>query len=578
MSSAAAQRTTPVVADWRRRYQIVRPLGSGGSATVYEAIDHELGRRVALKVTDERRGLSARVAREVETVAALTHHGIVRLYDVFADGEHSFIVYELVEGDTLDTAVGVLPDDDVVEVGAQILEAVSHAHAQGVVHRDIKPQNVMLTRQGRVKVMDFGIARLTGTDTLTAEGDMLGTIAYMSPEQAGGRRVGPASDVYSAAVVMYELLSGEHPTPGRTPGERLGNTAAGNTVPLELRRPDLPSELLQAVAAALSPVPARRPSAADLADRLRSVLATGELRRHRVLSAADLSRAQALGERVVGAGLAGASLWSLTGDLPAYPPSWRLPLMAVATAVWAVVPSGGLAFLLGALAFPLFNVSLSVGALYLPAAVVTLFLARSRPVSVLWPALALLLTPLYATFLAPAAAGVLGRVRGPLTAAWAAVGTSFYLTLTGADGSPFTFFQAPGDAAGSIAGADGFFSTAAAVVSVLLSPAALLQAVVWAALAVALPHVVGAARLERRLWAWSLTFGGLFAACALLPAALLGAAVTTHGLLLNLAVVAVVTLGVALPGLGSLDVGGAGGHETGGAGDDDGVQEDREEA
>lgn len=574
MPSAAAQGRTSVAADWRRRYQVLGPIGSGGTATVYEAVDHELGRHVALKVTDERRGLSARVAREVDAAAALTHHGIVRLFDVFTDGDRSFIVYELVEGDTLDTLIGELPDDDAVEVVAQILEALAHAHAQGVVHRDIKPQNVMLTRQGRVKVMDFGIARLTGSDTLTVEGDMLGTIAYMSPEQAAGKRVGPASDVYSTAVVLYELLSGENPSPGRTTGERLANIAAGQTVPLGHRRPDLPPVLLSAVAAALSPVAARRPTAVELADLLRGVLASGDLRhRRRSLPSADLSRAQALGERIVGAGLAGVTLWTLMGQLPAYPPSWRLPLIAMAVAVWAVAPSGGLAFLLGALAFPLFNVSLSVGAVYLPAAVALLLLARSRPVCAVWPVLALLLMPLYATFLAPAAAAMLGRVRGPVTAAWAGLGGAFYLSLTGVSGSPFTLFRPAGDAAAAIAGADGFFATFAAAMGLFVSPQGLLQAAIWAALAAAMPRVVGAARLERRLWAWSLTFAVLFTACAVLPALLLDRAVGTQQLLLNLAVAAVVTLGVTLPGVRGACILGGNGSRACGAGDDDGVQE-----
>lgn len=573
MSNAAAHRQTPMVAEWQRRYQVVRVLGRGGFATVYEAVDHECGRPVALKVIDERRGLSARVAREVEAAAALAHHGIVRLYDVFTDGDRSFIVYELVEGDPLDTLVGELPDDDAVELAAQILEALAHAHAQGVVHRDIKPQNVMLTRAGRVKVMDFGIARLAGTETLTAEGDMLGTIAYMSPEQAAGRRVGPASDVYSTAVVLYELLSGEHPAPGDTPGERLGNIAAGRAVPLEARRPDLPTGLLEAVASALSPVPADRPAAAGLADGLRRVLATGTLRHRRRLPAADLTRAQALAERVLGAGLAGTALWTISGLLPAYPPSWRLPLVAMAVAVWAVVPSGGLAFLLGALAFPLFNVSLSVGAVYLPAAIVTLLLARCRPVSAVWPVLALVLMPLHAVFLAPAAAAVLGRVRGPITAAWAGAGTAFCLSLSGVAGSPFTFFRPAGDVGAGIAAADGYFSTLTAVAGLLATPQSLLQAGAWAALAAALPYVACGVRLERRLWAWSLTFAALFAACTLLPAALLGRGVPTHVLLLNLLVAAVVTLGVTLSGVRGMGARGASGREAGGAGDDHGVQE-----
>ncbi len=572
MSTAAAYRRTPVVADWQRRYEVLGTLGSGGFATVYEAFDHHLERPVALKVIRERRGLSGRVAREVEAAAALAHPGIVRVFDFFTDGDQSFIVCELVEGRQLDELIGVLDDGGAVDVAAQILEALSHAHAQGVVHRDVKPHNVMVTADGRVKVMDFGIARMSGADTLTAEGDMLGTIAYMSPEQAAGRRAGPASDVYSAAVVLYELLSGENPAPGRTPGERLGNIAAGRLVPLEELRPDLPPALLDALDAALAPVPPQRPPAADLAQELRAVLAGGELRRHRALPASELARAGSLTERIIGSGLAAVTMWTLAGLLPAYPGTWRLPLAVMALAVWAVTPSGGLAFLLAALAFPMLNVSAYVGAVYLVAALATLLLARRRPITAVWPALALVLMPVYGAFLAPAAAAVLGRVRGPLTAAWAGIGVSFYLTLTGAVGSPFTVFAPGGHAAARIAAADGVFATLARIAATLFSPQAIVQACIWAALAAALPCVVFPQRLERRLWAWSFTFAGLFAASALLPA-MLGRAATAGELLLNLLVAAVVTLGVALPGLRGVAAKGAHGHPAYDAGDDDGVQE-----
>jgi eukaryotic-like serine/threonine-protein kinase len=572
MATAAAYRRTPVVADWRRRYEVVGTLGSGGFATVYRAYDRHLERDVALKVIGERGGLSGRVTREVEAAAALAHPGIVRVFDVFTDGDHSFIVYELVEGRQLDGLIGTLDDAGAVEVVVQILEALSHAHAQGVVHRDVKPHNVMLTGEGQVKVMDFGIARLAGADTLTAEGDMVGTIAYMSPEQAAGRRVGPASDVYSAAVVLYELLSGENPAPGSTPGERLGNIAAGRLLPLADLRPDLPSSLLDIVAQALAPVAAQRPPADLMAQELRLVLAGGDLRRHRALPAHEMVRAGSLAERIVGAGLAAVATWTVLDLLPAYPGSWLLPLTLIALTVWAVTPSGGLAFLLAALVFPLFNVSVYVGAVYLAAAVVTLLLARRRPLTALWPVLALVLIPVYGTFLAPAAAAVLGRRRGPLTAAWAGLGTAFFLTLTGVGGSPFTFFRPAGDAAAAIAGADGFAGAFAGIGTLLFAPQGLLQAAVWAALAAALPYVVGAHRLERRMWGWSLTFAALFAACALLPA-LLDRPVTGSELLLNLVVAAVVILSVTLPGLRGAAAHGSGARPADEAGDDRGVQE-----
>ena len=205
----------------------MRELGRGGFAEVFEAYDRQLSRPVALKVIDERRGLSARVLREVQAAAALSHPNVVALYDYFADGERSYLVWELVRGEPLSTLRDELDDAEAVGVMAQALAAIAHAHGQGVVHRDVKPQNIMLDEHGCAKVMDFGIARLNDTDTLTAEGDMLGTVAYMSPEQAAGRRVGPATDVYSAAVVLFELLTGVSPVRGATTAETLSNIVSG---------------------------------------------------------------------------------------------------------------------------------------------------------------------------------------------------------------------------------------------------------------------------------------------------------------------------------------------------------------
>ncbi len=548
MATATARHRTPQFIDWRSRYDVLDTIGSGGSATVYEAFDRELSRPVALKVIEERRGLTARVAREVQAAAALGHPGIVQVYDFFTDGQLSFIVCELVDGQPLDRLVGELDDSDAVEAAAQLLEALAHAHAQGIVHRDVKPQNVMLTESGRIKVMDFGIARLAGVETLTAEGDMLGTVAYMSPEQAGGKRVGPATDVYSAAVVLFELLSGENPTPGDTPGERLSNIVAGRLLQLRQLRPDLPEALLDAVSAALSLQPARRPSAADMAQMLREVLAGGQLGRRRGATG-PLSRRQALVERLGGTALAALTMWMLLGWLPAYPASWRVPLVILAAAVWAVTPSGGLAFLAGTLVFPFFNVSLVVGAVYLLAAIASLLLARHRPLTALWPVLAVALIPLHAVFLVPLAAAAFGRVRGPLAAVWAGLGASFVLTLGGVVASPFTLFAPSTDAAARIISADGFVGALTAVATELFAPQGLLQAAVWAAVAGTTTLMCTAADRLRRLWVWSFTFAGLFCAYAFLPPLVLGRGVVLRELLLTTAVVAVVALLVVLPGL-----------------------------
>ncbi len=292
--------STPLYVDWAQRYEILHKVGAGGFAEVYEAYDRKLERPVALKVIADRPGMSGRVVREVEAAASLAHPGIVALYDFFGDGERSFLVWEFVEGQPLAAVQGELGDADAVMVGEQLAEALAYAHSQGVIHRDIKPQNVMIGDEGRAKLMDFGIARLMDAQTLTSEGDVLGTVAYMSPEQASSRRIGPASDVYSLGIVLYELLAGFNPVRGHTPAETMANVVAGRIEPLEEVRPDLPRGVTDAVDAATETEAGERPSAAAVAAELHAALDSGRLghgrlRAWRVLR--PLQRFAVLGER-----------------------------------------------------------------------------------------------------------------------------------------------------------------------------------------------------------------------------------------------------------------------------------------
>jgi eukaryotic-like serine/threonine-protein kinase len=258
------------------RFLIERRIGSGGFGTVYEAWDGRLERSVAVKAIESGRDRSsARVLREAQAAARLNHPGIVTLYEMGEEDGNALLVTELVDGTTLAelNRDGALGDREVGEIGADLCEALAHAHSRSVVHRDIKPQNVLVTEDGepRAKLMDFGVARLTDAAALTAPGDVVGTLAYMSPEQAEGQAAGPEADVYSLALMLYECWSGEHPTRRATPA---ATARAIGDRPRALRRlrPDLPRELCETIDACLQTRPGRRPSLEELGNAIEDSL------------------------------------------------------------------------------------------------------------------------------------------------------------------------------------------------------------------------------------------------------------------------------------------------------------------
>ncbi len=245
------------------RFLIERRLGSGGFGTVYEAWDGRLERNVAVKAIESRGESRRRVMREAQAAARLNHPGIVTLYEMGEEDGNALLVTELVDGETLAelSAGGALSDREIGEIGADLCEALDHAHARGVVHRDVKPQNVLVVDgdgEPRAKLMDFGVARLADAAALTAPGDVVGTLAYMSPEQAEGRAAGPEADVYSLALTLYECWSGENPNRRATPAAT-ARAIGGRHRPLRRLRPDLPRELSESVDAALAARPSRRP-------------------------------------------------------------------------------------------------------------------------------------------------------------------------------------------------------------------------------------------------------------------------------------------------------------------------------
>ena len=217
------------------RFRVLERIGAGGMGTVYRAFDERLQRQVALKEIPSAE--PARVLREAQAAARLNHPGIVTLYELGERDGHALLVSELVPGPTLSRLHegGRLHDRDVAEIAADLSDALAHAHARSVIHRDVKPQNVIVRDdQGagqRAKLMDFGIARIAGAPTLTAAGEVVGTLAYMSPEQADGSLAGPESDVYSLASDGVRVLVRGEPGGGGEPGadgaaDRPGNAAA----------------------------------------------------------------------------------------------------------------------------------------------------------------------------------------------------------------------------------------------------------------------------------------------------------------------------------------------------------------
>ncbi len=256
------------------RFLIERRIGSGGFGVVYEAWDGRLERPVAVKAIEQRGELGRRVLREAQAAARLNHPGIVTLYELGEEDGNALLVTELVEGSTLSrlAAEGELSDREIGEIGADLCEALDHAHSRGVVHRDIKPQNVQVTEgEPRAKLMDFGIARLADDAPLTAAGDVVGTLAYMSPEQAEGREAGPEADVYSLALTLYECWSGENPHRRSSPAAT-ARAIGARTRPLRRLRPDLPRELTESIDACLAARPNRRPSLEDLGTAIEDAL------------------------------------------------------------------------------------------------------------------------------------------------------------------------------------------------------------------------------------------------------------------------------------------------------------------
>src|SRR5438309_17710 len=255
------------------RYRILRKLGTGGMANVYLAEDEVLGRRVAIKILNDRHAgddqFVERFRREAKNAASLSHPNIVSIYDRGeAEGTY-YIAMEYLDGRSLKELIvarGPAPIHLAVDYARQILAAIRFAHRHGIVHRDIKPHNVLVDAEGRLKVTDFGIARAGASSQMTEAGSIIGTAQYLSPEQAKGAPVDQTSDLYSVGVVLYELLTGVVPFSGDTPVEIAMKHLSMVPEPPSARRAEVPRDLDMVVMRALAKDPAERYHSAEEMD------------------------------------------------------------------------------------------------------------------------------------------------------------------------------------------------------------------------------------------------------------------------------------------------------------------------
>jgi serine/threonine protein kinase len=284
------------------RYRIERPLGHGGMASVYLGLDTELERQVAIKLLAENlagdEDLRERFVREARLAARLSDPNIVSVYDAGEDDGRPYIVMEHVDGETFADLLarqGRLAPDEARELAAQAARGLAHAHEAGLVHRDVKPQNLILRRDGTVKIADFGIARAAEGTALTQAGTVLGTAAYLAPEQAMGEDVTAAADVYSLGAVLYELLTGRPPFEFESLADLAERQRRMEITPVRELAPEVPPELEDVVMRCLARNPAYRPgSAGELASLLS---AGGEARTQPLQRPTAIARRRPLEDR-----------------------------------------------------------------------------------------------------------------------------------------------------------------------------------------------------------------------------------------------------------------------------------------
>ena len=495
------------------RYRPLRPLGTGGSGSVWLARDEQNGLEVALKIVAREGKAAARAEREAHAASRLRHPSCLRAYAFARDSRHVYIAYEFVPGRTFREAMraGELDDADAIEGCAQICEGLAHAHRAGILHRDVKPSNVLLADGDHVsaRLLDFGLARMAEAETLTAQGDVPGTLAYIAPERLAGEDATEAADVWAVGVMLWEALAGRHPFWQTSMLETARAIEAG-AAPLAELRPDLPKPMLQLVDRALSLNPARRPSAGELAGALRGASAARRRKRSRG-SGLELPFAAPLqAGRMVAAGLAALFAGWTAAALPFFPHGGALALGVAVAAATIFRERLGLALALAVPILPLGNVSLGLALLYAVFAAAWLALAWREPRGGLLFVLGPLLAPIGALGLVPLATG--GLRAAPRRAVQAGAAVLAAGIVAGIRHTSLPFIGVPAPLGLGVSGSTDPLDVAGTLFRALTAQHALLvEAVAFAAVAALLP----AARARGRWGAAGL--GALMLAATLLP-------------------------------------------------------------
>jgi hypothetical protein len=521
------------------RYRIVRKLGSGAFATVYLADDQVMGRPVAIKMVSRTADVDGRVVREAQAAAKLSHHHILTVFEVYEEPDQTLLITEYIRGHTLRDYYRerTLSDADICEIGVQMCKALEHAHKRGVVHRDIKPENIMLVEGDSidVRLMDFGVALLEDRASITMDGDLVGTLAYMSPEQGEGKQVDSRSDVYSLALTLYEGFTGQSPFRGKKLQELIHDVSRPDIPPLAFGRSDLPPALSDGLERAMAFDRYARPDAATLGRQLAQVakimpasspyetLAT-KVRRRFTGPRADRDRLVYLGEHIASGAFALCALLYLLPRAPFYPEAGMLALIAAPAFLALIWPFAGAVLTLAVLAPPVFAYGAGWGVLYVIPAIIMVTLLRWKrrewvallpgvvPLAIMgWAGLALL--PL---------TGALARRWGALIGFFSGLVLALTAGLAGYSLLPYAFTPSPGPLLQEAKHAASPWTVLTAIARFLdARPEMSLQILLFALFSLPLYLWSGDSR-ERRMWGVSIYLVLLLLGFVLLPILALG--------------------------------------------------------